>query len=116
MDVLNNFLFIALPYVAFAVFLVGSIYRYKSNGFKYSSLSSQFLEGGGIYIFAVLFHWGILVVFLGHLFAFLFPGLTLAWHSSAVRLIADEIVIFAFGLSVLIGLTALFIRRMSRPR
>ena len=47
---------------------------------------------------------------------FLFPAATLAWHSSAVRLIADEIVIFTFGLSVLIGLIALFIRRISRPR
>src|SRR3972149_3034429 len=88
----------------------------RTNGFKYSSLSSQCLEGGGIYIFAVLFHWGILVVFLGHLIGFLFPDAILAWHSSAVRLIAAEIVIFTFGLSVLIGLTALFIRRISRPR
>lgn len=116
MDLLNNFLFGALPYAAFAVFLVGAIYRYRTNGFKYSSLSSQFLEGGGIYIFAVLFHWGILVVFLGHLIAFLFPGLTLSWHSSATRLIADEIVIFTFGLAVLIGLVGLFIRRISHPR
>ena len=116
MNVVDNFLFIGLPYVAIAVFLVGAIYRYRATGFKYSSLSSQFLEGGGIYIFAVLFHWGILIVFLGHLIAFLFPQATLAWHSSTVRLIADEVVIFTFGLSVLIGLTGLFIRRLLRPR
>lgn len=116
MNLLNNFLFIALPYVAFAVFLVGTIYRYRATGFKYSSLSSQFLEGGGIYIFAVLFHWGILIVFLGHLVAFLIPDAILAWHSSAVRLITAEIVIFTFGLAVLIGLAGLFIRRISQPR
>jgi len=116
MNVVNNFLFVGLPYAAMAVFLVGVIHRYRATGYKYSSLSSQFLEGGGIYIFAVLFHWGILVVFLGHLLAFLFPTATLAWHSSAVRLIADEVVIFAFGLSVLIGLAGLFIRRLSQPR
>jgi nitrate reductase gamma subunit len=116
MNLLDNFLFGALPYIAIAIFFVGAIYRYRATGFKFSSLSSQFLEGGGIYIFAVLFHWGILVVFLGHLIAFLFPEATLAWHSSAARLIADEIVIFTFGLSVLIGLTALFIRRMASPR
>ena len=116
MSLINNFLFIALPYVAIVVFLVGAIHRYRATGFKYSSLSSQFLEGGGIYIFAVLFHWGILVVFLGHLIAFLFPVATLAWHSSAARLIAAEVVIFTFGLSVLIGLTGLFIRRLVRPR
>jgi nitrate reductase gamma subunit len=116
MNLLNNFLFIALPYIAIVVFLVGAIYRYRATGFKYSALSSQFIDGGGIYIFAVLFHWGILVVFLGHLIAFLFPETTLMWHSSTARLIADEIVIFTFGLSVLIGLAALFIRRLSRPR
>lgn len=116
MNLLNNFLFIALPYVAFTTFLVGSIYRYRATGFKYSSLSSQFLEGGGIYIFAVLFHWGILVVFLGHLIAFLFPGWTLEWHSSAARLIVDEIVIFTFGLAVLIGFAGLLIRRLLHPR
>ena len=109
MNAVNNFLFIGLPYLAIAVFLVGAIHRYRATGFKYSSLSSQFLEGGGIYVFAVLFHWGILI-------AFLFPDATLAWHSSTVRLIADEIVIFAFGLAVFIGLAGLFIRRISRPR
>ena len=116
MNLINNFLFIALPYVAIVVFLVGAIHRYRATGFKYSSLSSQFLEGRGIYIFAVLFHWGILIVFLGHLIAFLFPGLTLAWHSSAARLITSEIVIFTFGLAILIGLAGLFIRRISHPR
>ena len=116
MSLLNNFLFVALPYVAIVVFCVGSIHRYRATGFKYSSLSSQFLEGRGIYLFAVLFHWGILIVLLGHLIAFLFPGATLAWHSSAARLIADEIVIFTFGLGVLIGMVGLFIRRISQPR
>ena len=116
MNVVDNFLFIGLPYAAIAVFLAGAIHRYRATGFKYSSLSSQFLEGGGIYVFAVLLHWGILVVFLGHLIAFLFPSATLAWHSSAVRLIADEVVIFTFGLAVLIGLAGLFIRRLTQPR
>src|SRR3990167_9907769 len=116
MNLLDNVLFVGLPYAAAVTFLLGAVYRYRATGFKYSSLSSQFLEGGGIYIFAVLFHWGILIVFLGHVIAFLFPGLTLAWHSSAARLISAEIVIFTFGLSVLIGLAGLFIRRISHPR
>lgn len=116
MNLIDNFLFVGLPYVACAIFLIGSIYRYRTSGFKFSSLSSQFLEGGGIYIFSVLFHWGILVVFLGHLLTFLFPGTTLAWHSSSVRLIADEIVILTFGFCVLIGFIGLIIRRISRPR
>jgi len=116
MNAVSNFLFIGLPYAAVAVFLIGCIHRYRATGFQYSSLSSQFLEGRGIYIFAVLFHWGILVVFLGHVVAFVFPTATLAWHSNTVRLITSEVVIFTFGLSVLIGLVGLFIRRISHPR
>lgn len=116
MNLLNNFLFVALPYVAVALFLAGAIYRYRAKGFSYSALSAQFLEGGGIYLFAVLFHWGILVVFLGHLIVFLFPGATLLWHSSPARLIADELVFLTFGFSVLIGLAGLFIRRITQAR
>jgi len=116
MDWLNNFLFVALPYVAVVIFCVGAVYRYRAAGFKYSSLSSQFLEGRGIYMFSMLFHWGILVVFIGHLASFLFPTAALAWHSDPVRLIADEIVALAFGLGVLIGLAGLLIRRIARPR
>lgn len=116
MNLLNNVLFVGLPYAAIAIFLAGAIYRYRATGFTYSSLSSQFLEGGGIYVFAVLFHLGILVVFLGHLIAFLFPETTLIWHSDTTRLIADEAIIFTFGLAVLIGLIALFVRRISSPR
>jgi nitrate reductase gamma subunit len=116
MDLLDNFLFIALPYAAAAVFCVGAIHRYRTAGFSYSSLSSQFLEGRGGYLFTSLFHWGILIVFLGHGAAFLFPQAFLVWHSDPVRLIADEVVALAFGLGILIGLAGLFVRRVSHPR
>jgi len=116
MNLLNNFLFAALPYVAIAVCLIGCIYRYRMRGFTYSSLSAQFLEGGSAYLPVTLFHWGILVVFLGHLLVFLFPGLSLAWHAHPTRLIADELMFLTFGLSAAVGLALLFLRRFSRPR
>ena len=116
MDLLNNFLFVALPYVAIAVCLIGCIYRYRRRGFTYSSLSAQFLEGGSAYLPVTLFHWGLLVVFLGHLFVFLFPDLSLAWHASSTRLIADELLFLTFGLAAAVGLALLFLRRLSRPR
>ena len=68
-----QFLFVGLPYIAVAVFLIGTIVRYRSTGFKVSSLSSQFLEGKKLFWGAVPFHWGIVAVFLGHLAAFLIP-------------------------------------------
>ena len=116
MNLLNNFLFVALPYVAIVVFCVGAIHRYRTTGVKYSSLSSQFLEGRGLFFFTLLFHVGILVLFMGHLGVFLFPAATLAWNSIPVRLVVHEMVVFTFGLSVLIGLTGLLIRRILYPR
>ncbi|MBW2404584.1 MAG: respiratory nitrate reductase subunit gamma [Deltaproteobacteria bacterium] len=75
------------PYVAGIVFLVGVTYRYRQTGFTVSSLSSQFLEGDKLFWGAVPFHLGLMVVFFGHLLAFLLPSATLAWNSVPVRLI-----------------------------
>ncbi len=113
---LNNFLFIALPYISMVVFLIGSIYRYRKTGFKYSSLSSQFLEGRKLYFGTMAFHVGILIVFAGHLLTFLFPTATLVWNSHPVRLIVLEGLAFTFGLSVLVGMTGLFLRRVGTAR
>ncbi len=113
---MNNFLFIALPYIAIVTFLVGSIQRYRATGFKVSSLSSQFLEGKKLYFGSMAFHWGILVVFTGHVVTALFPTATLMWNSSPVRLIVLEVMAFSFGVSALIGLIGLFLRRLSHPR
>ncbi len=116
MNTFYNFLFIALPYVALAVFLIGTIYRYRSTKFKYSSLSSQFLEGNKLFWGSVPFHWGLLFLFFGHLIAFLIPGSVLAWNSEPIRLVFLEITGFVFGLSVLVGSLNLFVRRNTDAR
>lgn len=113
---LNAFFFVGLPYLAVALFLVGTIYRYRQTGFKVSSLSSQFLESDALFWGSVPFHLGILVAFLGHMLAFLLPKATLMWNSSPVRLIALEVTGFAFGLSLLVGLLALIVRRLHNAR
>ena len=116
MNSINNFLFIALPYIAIITFVIGSVQRYRVSGFKVSSLSSQFLEGRKLYFGSMAFHVGILTVFMGHLITFLFPTATLAWNSNPVRLIVLEVMAFTFGLSVLIGLIGLLLRRISTSR
>lgn len=116
MNALNAFLFVGLPYTALVVCMVGTIYRYRRRGFTVSSLSSQFLEGKNLFWGAVPFHVGILVVFFGHLIAFLFPAATLAWNSVPVRLIILEVTAFTFGVSVLVGLVALMVRRLTNQR
>lgn len=112
----NLFFFVGLPYIAIVTFLVGTIQRYRNTGFKVSSLSSQFLEGKRLFWASVPFHFGILVVFFGHLTAFLIPAGILAWNSNPVRLLVLQITAWAFGLSVLVGLVGLMLRRLTNAR
>jgi nitrate reductase gamma subunit len=112
----NTFLFVAFPYAAVLVFVLGVVYRYRQRGFTVSSLSSQFLEGKSLFWGSVPFHIGILVVFLGHLIAFALPQATLAWNRVPVRLIVLEVSAFTFGVTVFVGLVALMWRRFSTPR
>ncbi len=114
-NALNNFFLIALPYIALFVFVIGSIWRYR-NGFKFSSLSSQFLEGRQLFWGTVPFHIGILFLFLGHLIAFLIPSGVLAWNAHPLRLIILEVTAFIFGVAVLIGIVNLLYRRITNSR
>lgn len=116
MDLLNNFTLIGLPYAALVLFVVGSIYRYQATKYTYSSLSSQFLEGKQLFWGSMPFHWGLLILFLGHLIAFLMPESLLALTSHPARLIIIEISAFMFALIVLVGILTLFVRRITNPR
>ncbi len=110
---LNSFLFMIFPYLAGTIFLIGTIYRYTNKGFQVSSLSSEFLERKKLFWGSQPFHWGLLVLFFGHLIAFLFPKAVLAWNGEPVRLLILEISSFVFGLGALIGLILLIKRRLS---
>jgi len=110
---INTIMFIVVPYVAIAIFIIGSVYRYTQKGFKVSSLSSQFIEGRKLFWGSQPFHWGILILFVGHLIAFLFPSAILAWNGSPVRLLILEVSAFAFGLSALLGVLLLVKRRLT---
>ncbi len=116
MTAIDSFLFVALPYIAIAVFLVGTIRRYYTAGFGISSLSAQFLEGRVGFWGTVPFHIAILVLFFGHLSIFLFPDLILLWNSSPIRLIFHEGVAFTFGLVAVVALAGLMVRRWTNPR
>jgi len=116
MNSLDYFFFSAYPYIAIAVFLVGATYRYREKGYKVTSLSAQFLEGKQGFWGTVPLHWGILMVFLGHLVVFLLPESVLTWNSDPARLILHEGLGFTFAVAIVIGLGGLIIRRLTNPR
>jgi nitrate reductase gamma subunit len=108
------FLLGVLPYIALALFFIGTIARYRDRAtrFGFSSLSSQFLENRQHFWGLVPFHYGIIAVLLGHLVAFLVPRQVLLWNSQPLRLYILEVSALAFGILTVIGLAAAVARRI----
>lgn len=109
----DQLMFGVAPYVALIIFFLGTIQRYRAQAFTYSSLSSQFLENQRHFWGMVPLHYGILVVLLGHVVAFMFPRQLLAWNGHPVRLYILEITALVFGLLTLLGLISTLARRLS---
>lgn len=113
---MNYVLFIGVPYATFLIFIVGWVYKYNSRSFQVSSLSSQFLEGKSLFWGSQPFHWGILMILLGHLIGFLFPRSVIAWNGVPARLLILEISALAFSFAALLGVILLIIRRIKNKR
>lgn len=112
----DTLFFVILPYVTVAMFVVAGIYRRAYRPFSGSSLSSQLLERKKLFWGSVPFHWGIVLVLLGHLAALLLPGGLRLWNAVPVRLWLLEATGLALGLWALIGLLILLSRRLSNKR
>ncbi len=105
--------FTVLPYVAMAVFFLGTIFRYRKAPYTYSSLSSQFLENQLHFWGMVPFHYGIVTVLTGHVVAFLLPRRILEWDSQPLRLYILETTALIFGLLAVVGLVGAIARRIT---
>ena len=113
---IDLFLFGILPYVALAIAIVGLIWRYVTNQFSFSSVSSQFLENRQLFWGSVPWHYGIILILTGHLIGVLFPSTIMAFNGVPVRLYILEGTGLALGLLVLVGLVFLLLRRGTNPR
>jgi nitrate reductase gamma subunit len=109
-------LFVAFPYVAVLLAVVVTVYRFRSDRYSFSTLSSQFLEGRRLFWGSAPFHYGLLLVLLGHLVAIVLPGTVVWFNGVPVRLYVLEITGLALGLLAFIGLLALIHRRAATTR
>lgn len=113
---IDNIIFIILPYAVVIMAVVVAAQRYFKKGFTYSSLSSQFLESDELFYGSVSWHIGILGVLAGHVIGFLFPAQVLWFNGVPVRLYILELTGLLFGLMALVGLAGLTFRRLTTPR
>ena len=117
MNALDTFLFGLYPYIALAVFLLGSLIRFDRDQYTWKSDSSQLLKAGQLRIGSNLFHVGILFLFFGHLFGMLTPHfvyehLISAGNKQLMAMVSGGIA----GLLGFIGVTVLLHRRLFEPR
>lgn len=109
-------LFIVFPYIAVALAVGGSLYRFFAHQFTYSSLSSQWLEGKWLFWGAVPWHYGVVPVLLIHLGAFVVPGVMHMLHGTPLTLYLAELLGKVLALLAFAGMLVLIVRRLSQSR
>jgi nitrate reductase gamma subunit len=117
MTYLNNLIFGVYPYIALAVFLLGSLMRFDRDQYTWKSDSSQLLRHGQLRWGSNLFHVGILFLFFGHTFGMLTPHFVYeAFLSAGNKQLLAMISGGIFGVLGFIGVSLLLHRRLSDDR
>lgn len=112
----DTIFFIIFPYIATAVAVAVTIYRSIYRPFTVSSMSSQLLERKKLYWGSIPFHYGIVLVLLGHLLALLLPRELLLLNALPIRLYLLELTGLGLGIWALVGLIVLLWRRLHDKR
>ena len=110
---LDVLLWAVLPYVMVVVLVGGTVWRYRYDRFGWTTRSSELHESRLLRIGSPLFHFGLLVVIVGHVIGLVIPaswtaaiGITQeAYHVQALVLGAIA------GISTLAGIAILVYRR-----
>ena len=110
---MTTFLWVIVPYVCLAVFVVGHVWRYRYDKFGWTTRSSQLYEDRLLRIGSPLFHFGMLGVILGHVMGLLGPqsvtdAVGLDRHTYHVIALAGGI---PAGIAAVAGLAILVYRR-----
>lgn len=117
MNHVNAFCFQIYPYIALAVFFIGSWLRFDYSMYTWRTGSSQMLSDKGMRLGSNLFHLGILAILGGHLVGLLTPHwLYEPFISSSQKQLLAMLVGGLFGLVCLVGISILTVRRLFNPR
>lgn len=118
MNYLHQFLFGIYPYIALAVFLLGSLVRFDREQYTWKSESSQTLHGGALRLGSPLFHVGVLGLFFGHAAGLLTP--VAVWDALGVEHGTKQLIAMTaggiMGACAMVGLLLLLARRFSNDR
>jgi nitrate reductase gamma subunit len=118
MNYLNQFFFGIYPYIALAVFLLGSLIRFDREQYTWRSESTQVLHRGQLRLGSILFHVGIIGLLGGHFVGLLTP--VVVWDTLGVTHGAKQLFAMAaggvMGSLCLVGILLLLTRRLGNDR
>jgi len=113
----QHFLFGIYPYIALAIFFLGSLIRFDREQYTWKSDSSQLLRRGQLRLGSNLFHIGVLFLFFGHFVGMLTPHFVYEpFISAGAKQILAMISGGTAGVLAFIGITLLLHRRLTAPR
>ncbi len=117
MNYFDQFAFQLYPYIAMAVFFIGSWARFDRAMYTWRTGSSQLLSSRGMRLGSNLFHVGILVILGGHLVGLLTPHAVYApFITVPQKQLLAMVVGGVFGAMCLVGISMLLVRRLFNPR
>lgn len=114
MELFNTLAFMVFPYIALTLFVVGHAYRYATDLYKWNAKSSQMLESETLAYGTTIFHWGIILTFIGHAGGLLIPQSL--YDAVGIDGQAHSAIAYYSGLAVgtltVLGLAILIVRRV----
>lgn len=114
----HTLIFGVYPYIALTVLALGSVIRYDREPYTWRASSSQLLRRKQLMWGSVLFHVGVLFIFLGHFVGLLTP--IAVWDALGVSHSFKQVVAMTAGgiagAMAIIGATMLAHRRLFDPR
>lgn len=112
-DTFDIALWVVFPYLCMLLFIGGHVWRYRYDKFGWTTRSSQLQESRLLRWASPLFHFGILIVFVGHVIGLGVPNSWTAWlgiSDDAYHTVAVTSG-WAAGLATVVGLAGLIYRR-----
>ncbi|MCM2338089.1 MAG: respiratory nitrate reductase subunit gamma [Lysobacter sp.] len=117
MSYFHQFAFQIYPYIALAVFFIGSWLRFDRSMYTWRTGSSQMLSDKGMRVGSNLFHVGVIAILLGHLVGLLTPHAVYEHFITAPqKQLMAMVVGGVFGALCFIGISILLVRRLTNPR
>ena len=117
-DAVNLFFWVIFPYIAITIFFIGNAYRYLTDQYSWTSKSSEILEKDTLRTASMLFHYGIILAFIGHIIGIVIPKSwteELGISEGAYHMLALVGGTLA-GVMVVLGLILFIYRRLTNPR